>query len=589
MSGSCRPSASVFILALTVLSLCALGGCASGPSFGVALETTPSAPIPDKPITLKVTLSGADSSGAAVKVVVGGKSFTVARTEAGVFVTDKLVLPGVGAHTVDVNVTVDGDTTTYSATLTAACGTGGGAGAACCAADACGANLTCVYGACSVTAGAAAARCHGASECGSGICADGVCAAATCDDKVKNGTEASVDCGGTCGPCKLGATCSLGADCEGGACCGGTCGTCAIGEVCTQDTDCTAGLCAMGRCPLEAGKLIGTNDPATNKAKITEILSDGMSAPSDLAFSTLDPNQLWVVDAPTDSFIVIFGPGKEAQSHNIIRDFSQHFMEKVMAISFSDEPSFGTCGDSRNDYGGQAKPNNFMGPVQWPSNYNDYTSVNSAHAVHWDMLHSSPYCMGMASTGGTGYYTFNGYDSAIDWVDFNKPHCPGCDDHSDGEKRRFLGLSVKRVANVPSNLVYDSASSWLYVADSGNGRVIRLDSRNSVATKNIPAFMGDGTLKAYSAPVVQTLKATGLKMPSGLALDRGVLYVGDAETGVITAWKIDGPGANGEFGMQVATLKTGFKPGALVGLTVGPDRKLYAIDRVGKRVVRVDP
>ena len=260
-----------------------------------------------------------------------------------------------------------------------------------------------------------------------------------------------------------------------------------------------------------------------------------------------------------------------------------------MAISFSDSTSFGTCGDSRNDYNNQAKANDFMGPVMWPSDFNVYPADKSAHKVHWDMLHSSPYCMGIASSGKAGYYAFNGYNSSIDWVDFEKPHCAGCADHSDGAKRRFEGVKVKRVENLPSNLRFDAQTGWLYVADSGNGRVIRLDSRNSYEIKKIPAFLNDGTLALYSTPVVQELNATGLKNPSGLAFDRGILYVGDAATGIISAWKVDPQGANKKFGTLVASLKTGFKPGSLVGITVGPARKLYAIDRAGKRVVRVDP
>ena len=539
-------------------------GCNSAPDFGVALTTTPAAPIPDKEIGLKVTLSGADSAGATIKVVVGGKTFDVPRAEGSDFTTDKLVLPGVGNHAVTVNVTVDGETIGYTATLSATCGTNGGVGAACCAPEACSNGLTCVYGACAVAPAVATAKCHGNTECASQVCSAGACAAATCDDKVKNGGEANVDCGGTCAGCATGATCDV-------------------------DSDCAAGICAQGVCPLPAGKLIGEGDAATNKAKITQILDQGMKAPTDIAFSTLDPNQMWIVDAPTDSFIVVFGAGKEGQTYNVLKDYSEHFMEHVMAISFSNEPTFGTCGDSNNDYNGKGKANNFMGPVQWPSNYNDYTKVNSAHSVHWDMLHSSPNCMGIAAAGGRAYYMFNGFNNSIDWVDFKEPHCPGCDDHSDGVKRRFAGVKVKRVPYLPSNLVFDKETSWLYVADSGNGRVLRLDTRNSTPMGNLPGFFGDGTLTEYSAPVVQELAATGLKMPSGLAYDRGVLYVGDAETGVITAWKVDDMGANGGFGKKIATLKTGFKPNGLVGLTVGPDRKLYAVDRVGAQVVRVDP
>ncbi len=562
MTALARTTRLVSLAALPLLML----ACSSMPPYSVGLETVPGNPIPNKPMVLNVTLTGGASAGAVVDVEVAGTKTRLAPAPElpGVFTTDLFTLPNEGTHAVKIHVAIDGETGVWDASLVAACTQGGDVGAACCAPDACATGLTCVFGACAAAPAAPEARCHGATECGSGVCNAGTCAAPACDDGVKNGTEPAVDCGGGCAT------------------------GCPTGTACLVDKDCAAGLCAQGTCPLGAGKLIGEGDAP--KTQLTTILDSSLVGPTDLAFSTLDSNQLWIVDRPTDSFIVVFGPGQDGQSHNVIRDYSQHFMEEVTAISFADEPTFATCGDSQNTYGGQGKANYFMGPVQWPSKYSDYTAVQSAHSVHWDMLHSSPNCMGIASAGGTAYYTFNGYNGAIDWVDFKEPHCPGCDDHSDGVKRRYEGVSVKRVAGLPSNLVFDKDTSWLYVADSGNGRVLRLDTRNSTATKQIPAFLGDGTLTSFSKPTVQELSDGGaLKVPSGLALDRGVLYVGDNETGVITAWKVSGAGGTSNFGEKIAEFNTGIAKGGLVGMTVGPDKKLYVVDRKGKRVLRLDP
>src|SRR3990167_5793026 len=94
----------------------------------------------------------------------------------------------------------------------------------------------------------------------------------TCTDSVRNGTEADVDCGGTCGPCANGKSCSTSGDCStnncvaqvcravsctdgvrNGAetdadCGGGTCPTCADTLVCVAGTDCSSGTCTQGRC-----------------------------------------------------------------------------------------------------------------------------------------------------------------------------------------------------------------------------------------------------------------------------------------------------------------------------------------------------
>ena len=52
-------------------------------------------------------------------------------------------------------------------------------------------------------------------------------ASPTCSDGLQNGSESDVDCGGTCGPCENGKTCSSFTDCQSGRCApGGICQTC---------------------------------------------------------------------------------------------------------------------------------------------------------------------------------------------------------------------------------------------------------------------------------------------------------------------------------------------------------------------------
>jgi hypothetical protein len=102
-------------------------------------------------------------------------------------------------------------------------------------------------------------------------CANGRCGTefppATCFDRVKNGDETDVDCGGSCGACAEGFACSDASDCETGACngtcaagtchdglrdgfetdvdCGSGCGGCAVGKVCWSNSDCASGHCGL--------------------------------------------------------------------------------------------------------------------------------------------------------------------------------------------------------------------------------------------------------------------------------------------------------------------------------------------------------
>jgi hypothetical protein len=100
-------------------------------------------------------------------------------------------------------------------------------------------------------------------------CAQGRCLttqpAPTCFDRVRNGAETDVDCGGACGSCGAGFACSDAGDCQTGSCdgtcaaptcsdgvrdgfetdvdCGSECGDCAVGQACYSNIDCASGQC----------------------------------------------------------------------------------------------------------------------------------------------------------------------------------------------------------------------------------------------------------------------------------------------------------------------------------------------------------
>lgn len=106
-----------------------------------------------------------------------------------------------------------------------------------------------------------------ATACASGACVD-ASVASTCFDRVRNGDETDVDCGGSCAiACAGGRACGGAEDCQSRACsagtceavscsdgvkngleasldCGGACGTkCATNAVCGYDFDCASGNC----------------------------------------------------------------------------------------------------------------------------------------------------------------------------------------------------------------------------------------------------------------------------------------------------------------------------------------------------------
>jgi sugar lactone lactonase YvrE len=197
------------------------------------------------------------------------------------------------------------------------------------------------------------------------------------------------------------------------------------------------------------------------------------------------------------------------------------------------------------------------------------------------MLHESPLCVGIAWERDNVYWVFDGYNDAIVRYDFQDDHEVGQDDHSDGIVYRLTEPTVTRVPDAPGHMVIDPATGLLYVADTGGGRVLRLDTQTG----------GEGDKLRQRQEVIDTFAewddiewselVTGLDQPGGLALGDGVLYVAELGTGVLHAYDLDGA--------EIQTLDTGSGAGAIYGVEIGPDGRLWVVNHAEPAVVRLDP
>ena len=311
--------------------------------------------------------------------------------------------------------------------------------------------------------------------------------------------------------------------------------------------------------------------------------SDGLSHPRDLAFDPGAPTNLWVVDRDWDGNIVLFDAGSAQQRIDRLRDIAaSHFMEEVSSLAFSDGGTFATCQESRNSMDGFAYPNDFMGPVLWSTDLRIHCSVNQVedpnglNGSHLDMLHQSPLCMGVTHHQGNAFFVADGHNGHIVRYDFQTPHVPGGDDHSDGRVSRYEELTFERVADVPSHLKLEGDE--LYYVDSGNG-VLRV--------ADISTGVPGGTLVPLNEPlelfnriinVTQRELIMGLDTPSGLAMTDAHIFLSFPKTGEIVAYD--------RMGQEVDRLETG-KPGVM-GLTIGPNDRLWYVNAYEGSVNMVD-
>jgi hypothetical protein len=144
-------------------------------------------------------------------------------------------------------------------------------------------------------------RCEVAGDCVNGACTDSRCQNPTCTDRVKNGAETDVDCGGEpagCPACGTGRVCEqddncasqvcLDGECQEATCkdhrknqdeidvdCAGTCSPCDVGRACFEDGDCrdaptdaehpASAVCNDGTCELECkGTQLDCNEKAAD-------------------------------------------------------------------------------------------------------------------------------------------------------------------------------------------------------------------------------------------------------------------------------------------------------------------------------------
>ena len=361
---------------------------------------------------------------------------------------------------------------------------------------------------------------------------------------------------------------------------------------CLSDADCSgspdAPLCelATGECaPLPAGHELGWRDGSPGSVTLTLIFEPANPRePTDLGFNPAKPTELWVISRKDDSVFILENPGDPEMTWKRKRDpAASHFMDRPPALAFGavvEEwgQTWATCGDSDN--GG----NDFMGPALFSAD-----PAVFAHATpdglgsHLDMLHSTTFCRGIAHVEANVFWVFNSNKKSLDKYDFNEDHGPGADDHSDGRIYRYASGAVLGIDDTPSHLAYNSEDLQLYIADTGNKRIAKLDTASGTPGSTFSGFEDVVERRRMDdAVVVDVVPPGALEAPSGIEIRSGLLYVTDNATSRFHAFDM----ANGQL---VRTLDTGLPPGSLAGLTFGPDGKVYFVDLISARVYRIDP
>lgn len=283
------------------------------------------------------------------------------------------------------------------------------------------------------------------------------------------------------------------------------------------------------------------------------------------------------------SKVAIFTDATVASPEVVLKEDgnSWHFMRLITSLAFGEDDTFATVGEARTgNY--LDEPTNFIGPTWWSSDPTIFAQEFMLNGSHLDMLHATPFGMGIAHQRDAVYWAFNGGAGSIDRYDFKLPHEPGGEDHSDGEYAQYASGQVSRLEGVPSHMEFLQDRRTLVIADSGNQRIVTFDTQS--VGEEVAMTTPDNQLAAPMMVLgteVQELVPPGvMRLPSGLAVWNDQIFVTDAETSRIHLFDPSGE--------ELTSLDTGLDSGTLAGITVGPDDRVYFVDWPSARVLRID-
>jgi len=360
--------------------------------------------------------------------------------------------------------------------------------------------------------------------------------------------------------------------------------------------------CSLAACGSSS---VSSSDPGSQRPQAANLLPLYAAIPNwsatALAFDPTRAGELWVTlrQFPTDKpclmtaragcaalegkvALVRQATGNVPQRTLEIDGNAWHFMRRPTSIAFGDNGNLSTCGEARTDnYEDEAI--DYSGPVLWSSDPAIFGVAPTAaqNGTHIDMLHETPFCMGLASEHDNVYWAFNGQIGALDRYDFHAPHQVGGEDHSDGELHRYVTGELLRVPEVPSHLALDHARGELYIADTGHARIVRLAIDSGTPGADVTSLDPIREHRQMDGVVLEEVVPPGtLTAPSGIAFTNDTLFVTDNATSKVWSFGRDGT-SNGWF-------DTDLPSGSLSGVTLGPDGKLYLSDLKTGAAYRVE-
>lgn len=336
-------------------------------------------------------------------------------------------------------------------------------------------------------------------------------------------------------------------------------------------------------------------NPEATTYRVVADIQDGLVNPVDLDFHPDESRkfELWVVDkGEFSNTMTIYDADTDNPVKEEITDGnSWHFMAQVSSIAYGDNGNWGTAQgiQDANRSGGV-----FTGPSLWSSDMSVYGVIGNPasqafNGSHLDMLHQSPYGMGIAHEVDNVYWVFDGFNEHIVRYDFVQDHGPGQADHSDGIVHRYTEVQVQRDQStntvsriVSSHMVLDKQTGWLYIVDTGNKRILRMDINSGTQGATLPFNQEPlADYRTIENVTWEVLVDSGLDMPSGIDISGNKVVVTDHGSNEVIMYEAS-PAGLAELGRVSPPDAVG-----LMGVKIGPDGQIWYVDRDAREIVHM--
>jgi hypothetical protein len=316
-------------------------------------------------------------------------------------------------------------------------------------------------------------------------------------------------------------------------------------------------------------------------------VADGLDKPSDLAFHPdYSKNELWITNQRTEntggSTLTLNETNTPNQTEWLRSDGNAwHFMSLPTGIDFSTENlNFAT---STGVFSANHNGTDFTGPTLWSSDPDVYARPSGGNGSHLDMLHGSPFCMGIAHQINNVFWVNDTYWGSLVRYDFGHDHGPGNDDHSDGKVWRYEQMSTSRLLDIPAHLVVEKNDDLLYAVDNGNNRILVMDLTTGEFDRVLP-LKNEQLAQHYAMKNanIQEVLVGRFDQPCGIEVFDNYLLVGEYRTGEIFVFDR----MNGMEELGVIQTEEGQ---GLAGIVIGPDGNIYYCNRIKNIVGVISP